>query len=499
MLKRISALMLAVLMLVSVCVACGKSEGNGETTTTSAASGDVGGEDTTSGGEIATEPAETEEQRDVTIENYGRQFAIYQSGNWGYKDFLAEEVTGEPVNDAVYTMMSNVSEEFGITFTVVDESAKTSTGGRGAGFTAISNMHMSGSKDYDIASVGCYDVSTLAYTGYLADLAAVNNIDFSKSWWDQKAYEQLNLDGKMYYATGDAMTLDNDCTYCLLFNKSVVNENKLEDPYQLVKDNKWTYEKFIEMGQSMAADLNGDGKRDTNDAYAITVWQDAGIGMLHATGGAVGRVNGEGVIEMTLISERNLNILSTWTQYVASENCYSVGGSSNEEAHRPFTTDNSLFYTRYVKAGTWFRDTDLDFGYLPYPKWDDQQEDYCNTMHAYGTAWLCIPSSCTDVEQSGAVLESLSYYGQQLLNPAYYEITLEGKTIRDEESAEMLDIIFASRFFDIGVYYRFGGYSDSLINAFYNGRDNYSSLFKATEKIAAKEVENVMASFDKLD
>ncbi len=492
--KRVMALMLAMLMLASVAVGCGKSDDPADTTT--AATTTVGGGDA-GASDAPTETEAPEETRDLVIENYGRDFVIYQAGNWGHKDFVAEEVTGEPVNDAVYTMLSSVSEEFGVTFTTVDESGKSS-GGQGQGYKAVETMHMSGSQDYDLATIGCYDVCTLAYTGYLADLATVDNVDLSKSWYDQKAYDMLNLDGRMYYTIGDAMTLDNDCTYCLLFNKTVVSEYNLEDPYQLVKDGKWTYDKYIEMASVLPADLNGDGVRNRDDAYGITVWLDSAVGMLHASGGAVGKVNENGEIEITLNSERNIDVLSTWTLANASDLCNYIVSDTNESAHKAFTSNNCLFYTRYIKAGSWFRDSDLDFGFLPYPKWDEEQDDYCNTMHAYGTSWLCIPSSVKDIEQSGAIMESLSYYGQKLINPAYYEITLEGKTIRDEESADMLDIIFATRFFDIGFYYQVGSYNSTLFEQFKAGTTNYNSVIKATERVAQKELEKIAASFEKI-
>jgi hypothetical protein len=103
-----------------------------------------------------------------------------------------------------------------------------------------------------------------------------------------------------------------------------------------------------------------------------------------------------------------------------------------------------------------------------------------------------------DIEQSGAIMESLSYYGQKLINPAYYEITLEGKTIRDEESADMLDIIFATRFFDVGFYYQVGGYNSSLFEQFKAGTTNYNSIIKASERVAQKQLQKIDDSFAKI-
>ena len=81
--------------------------------------------------------------------------------------------------------------------------------------------------------------------------------------------------------------------------------------------------------------------------------------------------NEDGQIVMTLNSERNIDVLTTWTNDVWSDLCNYIASDTNESAHKAFTTNNCLFYTRYVNAGSWFRDTDLDFGFLPYPMWDD--------------------------------------------------------------------------------------------------------------------------------
>ena len=76
--KRMLALTLAMLMCLSVIVACGKADPDQNTTATPTA---ASAEDTTA----QTTPAETthpEETRDLTVEKYDRDFVIFQAGNW---------------------------------------------------------------------------------------------------------------------------------------------------------------------------------------------------------------------------------------------------------------------------------------------------------------------------------------------------------------------------------------------------------------------------------
>lgn len=222
--KSILALLLAALMLAS----CGSGT---ETETT--------GADTSSSADTETEEVtETAEPFGVEKADFGGvDVNILLAGNWSFDDFIAEELTGEAINDARYNVNRAVEELLGVTIQVDNQSGGAS-GGTGTGYKLIDNMVMAGTSDYDFGSIGCYDVCTLSYNGRLLDLNKVENIDLERSWWDQKANEHLSIRGKMFFSTGDAQILDNDCTYCFLFNKQVVEDFALENPYELVANNQ---------------------------------------------------------------------------------------------------------------------------------------------------------------------------------------------------------------------------------------------------------------------
>jgi len=483
--KKLLTLLLLSAMLLSTFAACGESETNA-----GADAGTAGSEVTSAeGGEAAAEETEYVETLDAEVKDYeGRTINIVLAGNWSFTDFIAEEMTGEAINDAKYTTNAAVGELYNVEFAVNNQSGQAS-GGTGAGYKLIDNMVMAGTNDYDIADIGCYDVSTLAYGGKLLDLNAVKNIDLSKSWWDPKANEHLSVAGKMFYSTGDAGVLDNDCTYCILFNKQMITNFNLDNPYDLVRENKWTYDKFVEMANTGYIDMNGNGTTDAEDSIGIIMWQDSVIGMLHASSGKFATINADGLIEMTLNSERNFDVLTSWLTLKTQPLIGFIGsGATIAEAdlHTMFTDQRAMFYCRYVKAVSWFRDMDTDFGILPYPKWDETQQDFCNTMHAYGTSYFCIPTTVADADMSGAILESLSYYGKENITPAYYDTTLKGKYFRDEESSEMLDLIFASRFFDVGTYYQLGGYNEKVITMMQQGDTDFASMYTKNEKAANK-------------
>lgn len=497
--NRYVALLLLAAMLLGT-VACSQSTDDSatppddDTSVTSPATENEDG--TTEEEEPEEEPVEEAETLDIEVKDYdGQTVNIVLAGNWEFNDFIAEELTGEGINDAVYETNSTVANLLNVNFHVDNQSGQTSSG-TGSGYQLIDNMVMSGTHDYDFGEIGTYDVSTLAYTGKLLDLNEVNNIDLSKSWWDPKANDQLSIAGMMFYSTGDAVILDNTCTYVIMFNKEIVTNYHLDNPYELVNSSQWTYDKFIEMGNAVASDMNGDGIYDSEDAYGLLVWVDSVIGMLHASGGRFATVLEDGTIEMTLNSERNFDVLSSYVSARNSPMAAFLGSTmATDEAQAAFVEGRCLFYTRHMDAVSWFRELEADFGILPYPKWDETQADYCNTMHAYGNSFLCIPLTAADPDMSGAVLEALSYYGQQNITPAYYDSTLKGKYFRDDESGEMLDLIFSTRFFDVGTYYQIGGLNEVVNSMMREGNTDFASMWATYESLANSQLATINEAY----
>jgi hypothetical protein len=91
-----------------------------------------------------------------------------------------------------------------------------------------------------------------------------------------------------------------------------------------------------------------------------------------------------------------------------------------------------------------------DFGVLPFPKYDDTQKKYyCLFNTAWGTTYA-IPITNTDTERTGYILDVMGYFSTDTINTAVIEKNVLTKATRDDESAEMLKIIFDSKFFELG-------------------------------------------------
>ena len=139
-----------------------------------------------------------------------------------------------------------------------------------------------GSGEYDISITGGYETCQNLQRAALQP-AGLDYIDLQRSW-DDKCTADLSVSGSTYFAVGDYSTNAFDCSYCILFNKDLIRDFGFEDPYEMVRGKKWTYDKFDEMVRMVYVDLDGDSKASRDDQYGLIVWQDSVFGMLNAAG-----------------------------------------------------------------------------------------------------------------------------------------------------------------------------------------------------------------------
>ncbi len=425
----------------------------------------------------------------------------------GYKgnDFEGTADSVTTVENAIYRRNELLKEHYGVEVTNEAYLGYGTTNGTGNGFQKIYTNYMSGSSDFDAAMIGTGDVANLAQNGILWDLSSLPHIDLTKPYWDQKANEDLAVAGRMFYTTGDIGVVDNIYTHALLFNKDLVDAYHLENPYELVRNNEWTLEKLGTLVKQVGQDVDNNGVYDEKDMYGLMIWNDPMVAMLAGAGEKIASVNAAGEIELTLYSERVVNlydVLQTIVfdqQHVYNYQYDNVTGTganiSTWDTNRfsVFNENRVVFNFGALSLVESHRDSEVDFGILPYPKFDASQEDYGHVVSGFHTQFFCIPA-VADPVRSSAVAELLAYYGKEYLTPAYYEKTLYGKYVRDEESTEMLDIIFDSHVFDVGVYYDIGGYFDEIASLFVT-RKSISTIYETYRLVAESKIKNINESF----
>lgn len=484
--KRILIGVLAMLLLAQT--GCATTEQETETTETT---------------QTIVETTESTETPDVPDADYGgTSYDILTCGNWAQDwteiyEFQAEELTGEAINDAVYNRNLKVADKFNVEINEIHHMGNAD-GGTGKGLVFVQKSVQAGDGLYDLSLICTYDCSVLAAEGYLLDLMTdVPYVDLSKSWWDQKATEDMAIAGRMYYSTGDITMIDNECTFCILFNKQMIEDYSLDDPYTLVKEGTWTIDRFVDMASQVSVDTNGDGKYTDADTYGYCIWWEAMGGIIAGSGGRFCDLNDKGEIELTFLNERTLDALNKFAVLAYDQTLsYSIQKSA-DKIEDMFANDQVMFYSRYLCIVKKYRDMDTDFGILPYPKYDEAQKEYYSSVSSYGCSHICVPVAVEDLEMTGAVLEYMAAVSKDIVTPAYYDVTLQGKVLRDEESTEMLDIILDGRVFDLGWNYEIGDLYSDVLQMYMKSSTDFVSMYEKKEAKALEEIAEINATYIK--
>ena len=106
-----------------------------------------------------------------------------------------------------------------------------------------------------------------------------------------------------------------------------------------------------------------------------------------------------------------------------------------------------------------------------------------------------MPFNNTDPEMTGATLEAMAYYSVDTLTTAYYDNALKSRYIRDEESGEMLDILFATRVYDLGFIFNFGGSGDIISNMYKKKQTDIVSQWESMRVKSEAALADTMQTF----
>ncbi len=487
--KRTS--ILALLLAALILTGCGTTEST-ETTA-----------DTTAPTE--TTPAETEPTLESVAASYsdrdygGYSFRIVdrsgETGTFRTIDVYAEELTGEAINDAVYNRNTLLEETMKVKLVEIGSSNV---------LDSVKESVLAGTDDYDLANYGISFFASIVTQNMLADYRQIPTIQADAAYWDQLIYSDCAIMGKSFFMTGDISIMDNYGTWCFLFNKDMIRDFDLENPYTLVDEGKWTIDKMDEMATVVLNDTDGDGKWTKEDTYGfstegynvLALWGSAGYRILDngADGKPMFSYSSEDSID-TLV--RMLELQYAPHSTLGSKSNIVVGGTAIENSNsQQFVLGRSLFYYGGMVVITNMREFDTDFGVLPAPKKDEAQPEYRSSYSCYNMTVYSIPVTVTDLSRTGDIMDAMAHMSLYTLTPAYYDRTLIGKSTRDEESKPMIDLILRSRNFDLGVLFNTGKVRDTISGM--TKPDTVASSLKSLEKSANTDLDKLIADIESM-
>lgn len=438
-------------------------------------------------GEETTETVTTDEgilskltpelKEELGLDGYEFNVLLRLKGDvWSLNDFIATEETGDVLNDATYKRNLWLEETYGFTLNA-EYSADTSC-------REILTYVLAGEDSYDAYfPMGKY-AGSAASQGLLHNLKDIKYLDLENDCWNHMFSDSLEIDGKLFYATGAISTNSYDAVRVFFFNKTMADKYQLEDLYQLVRDGKWTFDKFAEMSAIVADDLNGDTEMTSDDQFGLS-WQTT-IGTMCFIYGANEKItknDSNGLPVLNLESERFTEVFTKIRDTLSDHNVFY--NASDDTYLQMFYEERSLFLTEVLEVAKRLRPYDVDFGVLPLPKWTEDQDEYVQYVDSWCISPVTVPKTNTNLDRTGFIIQAIAEASQDFLVEPYYEMVLTAKALRDEESTEMLDIVMNNFVLDNVDMYQWGNIPNSLRDAMNTNLDLAS--FAASNKSSIEE------------
>ena len=445
--SKIAAALLALLIITAAIASCAEETVPTEDTTTAAAVTNA----------VPETAPETKLQPDLPDTVWDREFRVLgtnKDASPTYPNFeiYAEDITGDVMNDAVYTRNETVKKKYGITVaqTLVNKT-----------HDSVTKDATAGEDNFDLVFININKAGGLAQKGYLLDLNGIDHIDFEKPWWNQKVNDTVSIHGRIYYTSSDYSLRDKNRVQVLVCNDVLREELRLDSVPALVRSNEWTAAKMTEFVTAAARDLDGDGVHTEKDCFGIGLSSYDGYAVLSFGFGLrlIGKDENGGVAIIsnpdrdTAVIDAVLEILSRKDVMMTPED-YGRNWDISDDTFvdgRALFTSCSLHYVGYHS-----QHCDFDFTVVPAPKLNSDQENFC-AMPDIECMFFAVPTTNLDPNFAGFALEAFSYESTDTTYVTFVELYCKTRNVRNADSVEMVNIILDNIIYDGAIFY-----SDSI-------------------------------------
>ena len=435
-------------------------------------------EETTTANYLEQLPAEDFDAAEIRI-------VAYHTPDWA--NFWMEEVTGDVINDAVRQRDIIIEDHYNVKFVNI-----IADGGNINGM--ITKAVSSEDDAYDVGmTMMSAGVNTLAPGGYLYNLSDVPHLTLDSEWWNKSIHDNMSIDGVQYFTTGPFSRIYFMTPIAMMFNRQMITDYNLDNPYDLVREEKWTLEKMFSMMTGIEQDLNNDGKMDKNDKYGYCFDGTVVQAMYVGSGINAISVDGDGEYSLNVANSQTVDFVNKVRPVFSDRSRTYFDSKSDNSGAEIFRNGNSLFVDfTILGVMLMFREMEYDYGIIPFPKYDENQSQHYATCNTWLPNAVVIPKTSANAEMTGLILEAAAWQSYVTLTPAIYDTTLQGKLARDSDSEYMLDLIYANTSFDFNTVFDFGG-SNWLIKEIVCGQKK-GEFISSYESIRTKS-ENALDKF----
>ncbi len=422
-----------------------------------------------------------------------KTFRIMGEGSSGWNAggiLMPEADSADNIKSANYKRYENVKNRFGVEIeTFLNDSV----------YNALAASIKAGDLDsFDLVFMSTANSSKAAIDGYSLNLKNVPYLNLEKPYYDQNYIHDMSIGEDVYSAVTDVLTIDTHCMWIMMYNRDLIDAYDLESPYELVKNNEWTMDKFETMLE-VATTENGDGTWDENDKYGLGAHLGSARNFFYAANLKICRKDENNIPYIAIENNKKVNTVMEKTQKIIHGGNAMFGG----DIINNFRNGNTLFLAEIAGYLGAFREMEDDYGVVPYPKLDSSQLNYYTTndpcIMVMSVPDFMRKDDDPELEKIGIITEAICSASYRYMRPAYYEEVLGGKNTRHEEDFEMLNLCKDSRVYDFGLFNNLGKVSTLFTDLIATPNASYSSTVARNIRKAQTTLNTLIESYEKND
>lgn len=448
--KKLLTMILVVAMLLTTLAACTPADqpdqGGNESSSNAPAESSTpsGGEDTPKPGESSSEEEVISDLPDINLG--GKEIVILSRNDpWMKDEVSVEKTNGDPINDAIFQRNLNVEAALDVTL--------ENTMVTGNDYCVIDEIKVTAGDPncpYHIAASSAYTCFENTAAGLFHNIYDVGHIDLTKSYWSPKYNDEASIGNAQYFVTGAVSLSLRRFIFVTFFNKSLADDYGLEDLYTVVNDGRWTVEYQTSIIGNMFQELDGVEGQTEGDFYGFLTDDQIFVDPYLAS------------CDVKILVKDEENYLKLDPEVEKLDNMMKMVNDLFHRSGASFVFPRDGQYSQFTKILQKFssgeatmvshriyaaesdelRSMETEYGIIPIPKYDEDQDEYYSLAHDLFTVYGVVSAvNSIDLDNVGAVLEAMAIESHKVVTPAYFEVALKGKYAKDPQSWEMLDMI----------------------------------------------------------
>lgn len=436
-------------------------------------------------------PEEGEIFADVPVERYENYHFRVLSAKTGLVSSRvdSDSITGSTVSDSIYQRNLNVQSRLGV---IISETRDTPENVYKTAVTSILAHEDTYSAIWNYSSY----MGAMAANGYLVSSDFLLAADYEKPWWNTDAMSQTAIAEKSFLLFGDVHLSYYDAHSMVGVNMELLEKlDGASDPYNLVKNGKWTFEEMHRLMKMAEYDVDGDSERDEYDRYGMAASSESALPLMLSMGTALSAKDEVDLPYITCYGdEKFYDVYNLVAQSIFSDSktVYNSDRHSDSDYSplRMFEEKKALFVVTTVGDLDHLRNMESEFGVLPMPKYGREQSEYLSYISGSEACALGIPITGANFLRTGVILENLAAesYRKGGLRETYVDNVLNFRYVDNDKSRQCLAIILDSGTFDLAEIYGWGGLADTVSDLAASGSEKYASSMAAIKNKTESEL-----------